>query len=145
MNLLLFFFAVIGMEVIAWLTHKFIMHGILWKWHKDHHVINPDNKLQKNDYFFLIFASPGMLCLFSGVFGNRPDLTAIGLGITFYGLIYFIVHDVYIHRRIKWFRKINLKYLNAVTRCHKLHHKNINQKDSEYFGLLWIPFKYYRK
>ena len=27
-----------GMEAIAWLTHKYIMHRVLWNLHKDHHL-----------------------------------------------------------------------------------------------------------
>ena len=26
-----------GMEFIAWFTHKYVMHGLLWSWHEDHH------------------------------------------------------------------------------------------------------------
>ena len=25
------------MEFVAWFSHKYIMHGFLWVWHKDHH------------------------------------------------------------------------------------------------------------
>ena len=27
----------IGMEGVAWLTHKYVMHGAFWYLHKDHH------------------------------------------------------------------------------------------------------------
>ncbi|VAW03475.1 Beta-carotene hydroxylase, partial [hydrothermal vent metagenome] len=27
----------IAMEFIAWGTHKYIMHGFGWSWHRDHH------------------------------------------------------------------------------------------------------------
>ena len=43
------------MEFIAWATHKYIMHGFLWKLHKDHHQVNKDKIFEKNDAFFLIF------------------------------------------------------------------------------------------
>lgn len=26
-----------GMEFIAWASHKYLMHGILWPMHRDHH------------------------------------------------------------------------------------------------------------
>jgi len=45
------------MEFVAWFTHKFVMHGFLWSWHRDHHVSEP-GFFQKNDRFFLIFAIP---------------------------------------------------------------------------------------
>ncbi|MDB5020785.1 MAG: Beta-carotene 3-hydroxylase, partial [Pedobacter sp.] len=25
------------MECVTWLTHKYIMHGLFWKLHEDHH------------------------------------------------------------------------------------------------------------
>ena len=30
--------AVVGMEFMAWFTHKYVMHGFLWDWHEDHHL-----------------------------------------------------------------------------------------------------------
>ena len=43
------------MEAVAWLAHKYVMHGFLWNVHQDHHVIT-GKFFQKNDWFFLIFA-----------------------------------------------------------------------------------------
>ena len=39
------------MEFIAWATHKYIMHGFLWKLHKDHHQVDKDKIFEKNDWF----------------------------------------------------------------------------------------------
>lgn len=37
----IYFLIVLGsflaMEGVAWFTHKYIMHGLLWTLHKDHH------------------------------------------------------------------------------------------------------------
>ena len=44
------------MEFVAWFTHKYVMHGLLWSWHEDHH--DPDMKhgfFEKNDRFFFSF------------------------------------------------------------------------------------------
>ena len=35
----------------------------------------------------------------------------IGIGILVYGICYFIVHDVIIHQRFKWFKNIKWKYI----------------------------------
>ena len=35
----------ITMEGVAWLTHKYIMHGLFWFLHEDHHVPNKDKVL----------------------------------------------------------------------------------------------------
>ena len=42
------------MEGVAWLTHRYIMHGLFWFLHEDHHVPKKEKVLEKNDYFFLI-------------------------------------------------------------------------------------------
>ena len=143
MLVLLYLTSFIGMELVAWFTHKFIMHGFLWKWHQDHHVPNPKAHLQKNDYFFLIFATPGILCIIGGPYFELAYLPPIGWGITSYGLAYFIIHDVFIHRRLKWFRNTKNKYLKAISRAHKVHHKKIHKTGGECFGMLWVAFKYY--
>ena len=51
---------VICMEMVAWLAHKYLMHGFLWIWHEDHHQpdVEGDKFFQKNDLFFLVFAIP---------------------------------------------------------------------------------------
>jgi len=54
------------MELVAWATHKYLMHGLLWKLHKDHHVVDKNNKFQKNDFFFLIFAIPSIILIYIG-------------------------------------------------------------------------------
>ncbi|MGI8581092.1 MAG: hypothetical protein ACR2KX_02800 [Chitinophagaceae bacterium] len=60
------------MEVVAWITHKFVMHGLLWRWHKDHHKKEASGFFEHNDFFFLIFALPGIAGLF---FGIKSDST----------------------------------------------------------------------
>lgn len=133
------------MELIAWLSHKFIMHGFLWSLHKDHHKKSEYGFFEKNDYFFLIFAMPGIAGLFLGMKNDFNYLFWIGLGISLYGLCYFIVHDIYIHRRFIVFKNSNNSYFTAIRKAHKLHHKNQNKENGEYFGMLWVPYKYYRK
>ena len=46
------------MEAITWLTHKYVMHGFLWYLHEDHHQPKYKSLFEKNDLFFVIFASP---------------------------------------------------------------------------------------
>ena len=59
-------FVFLFMELVAWFTHKYVMHGFLWKLHKDHHDHSNKTPFEKNDYFFLIFAIPGFLNIFFG-------------------------------------------------------------------------------
>jgi len=134
------------MELVAWATHKFLMHGLLWKLHEDHHIKDDPNKfLESNDSFFVIFAVPGIACIASGTLFGVPYCLAIGLGITLYGVCYFLVHDVFIHQRIKWFRNSDNVYFRAIRRAHKMHHKHITKHDGECFGMLIVPYKYLRQ
>lgn len=132
-----------GMEAVAWLTHKYVMHGLLWNLHEDHHKKNPTSFFEKNDYFFLIFAIPGILCLALGLYTPHTYLMFIGLGITIYGFAYFMVHDIFIHQRFKIFRNSDNFYFRAIRRAHKMHHKHLGKEDGECFGMLWVPFKYF--
>lgn len=143
-NLLIVLAAFCSMEGVAWLTHKFVMHGLLWRWHKDHHKKETSGFFEHNDFFFLIFALPGIAGLFFGMKMGYNFLFWIGMGITIYGLTYFLVHDIFIHQRFKLFRNSDNGYFKLIRRAHKIHHKHINKEDGECFGMLWVPFKYFR-
>ena len=39
----------IVMEGVAWLTHKYVMHGFFWNLHKDHHKKDDPIFFEKND------------------------------------------------------------------------------------------------
>jgi beta-carotene 3-hydroxylase len=132
------------MEGITWLTHKYVMHGFLWYLHQDHH--QPNGKIfEKNDAFFLIFAIPSWLCIMRGLQNQNNVVAGIGFGIALYGLAYFIIHEVIIHQRIKWFSRSNNKYIRAIRWAHKMHHKHLNKEEGESFGMLIVAKKYWDK
>ena len=140
---LAFITAFCSMEFMAWFTHKYIMHGPLWKLHEDHH--QPTGKLfQKNDLFFLVFAIPSWLCIMLGMMAGNYFSVGFGGGIALYGLIYFLVHDVLIHRRFNWFDKTENAYFRAIRKAHKVHHKNRFREHGTCFGMLIVPRKYFR-
>ncbi|MCP4439965.1 MAG: carotene hydroxylase [Aureispira sp.] len=149
METLYFIIAVVGafcgMEFMAWFTHKYIMHGILWYLHEDHHQPNPNTFFEKNDAFFLVYAIPSWLCIMLGIMYNYPIAVGIGFGIMAYGLVYFLVHDVLIHRRFKWFDKIQSPYFKALRKAHKIHHKNRFKEQGSCFGLLVVPRHFHKK
>lgn len=133
-----------GMELVAWATHKFVMHGFLWALHRDHHRRDHGHVLERNDAFFLIFAVPSVaLFIIGSAQGPDAPWTWAGLGILLYGISYFMVHEVFIHQRIKWLRASNSPYLNALKRAHKMHHRQLSKKGGECFGMLLVPIKYY--
>jgi beta-carotene 3-hydroxylase len=133
------------MEFMAWFTHKYIMHGLLWSLHKDHHHKNHDSWFERNDAFFIFYAvvSIGFFLLWKNT--SFWQGLPIGLGIFAYGLSYFIVHDIFIHQRFKLFRNANNWYAKGVRRAHKIHHKHLGKQDGECFGMLFVPFKYFKK
>jgi beta-carotene 3-hydroxylase len=132
------------MEGITWLTHKYVMHGFLWNLHEDHHQPN-GHVFEKNDAFFLIFAIPSWLCIMLGLQHNNFLAAGIGFGIAMYGLAYFIVHEVIIHQRIKWFTRSNNRYIKSIRWAHKMHHKHLYKQDGESFGMLVVAKKYWDK
>jgi beta-carotene 3-hydroxylase len=133
------------MEGMAWFTHKYVMHGILWKLHKDHHRKDHNSWWERNDFFFVFYAivSIGFFLLwrYNDVWIALP----IGLGILAYGIAYFTVHDIFIHQRFKIFRNANNPFAKGVRRAHKMHHKHLGKEDGECFGMLWVPLKYFKK
>lgn len=149
MKILLYIFITFGtftlMEAVTWLTHKYIMHGLLWYLHEDHHQPKYPHVFEKNDAFFVIFAVPSIVLFYFGAVPNLNFMFFIGLGILFYGITYFLVHDVLIHQRFKWFKNTKNKYLLALRKAHKVHHKHLDKYDGECFGMLFVPKKYHKQ
>lgn len=144
MNVLIVIITFLLMEGITWLTHKYIMHGWLWSLHKDHHDKDHDSQLERNDYFFVLFALPAIALMYYGSMQAFNHWFFIGLGITFYGFAYFFVHDIFIHQRIPLLRNTKNPYLLGIRRAHKQHHKHLGKEKGECFGFLWVPVKYFK-
>ena len=134
----------LAMEAITWATHKWVMHGFLWYLHRDHHQVEP-GFFEKNDAFFVIFAVPSFLLILFGALDKVWWMQAIGFGIMAYGFAYFIVHDVIIHQRFKWFTRTNSTYVRAIRWAHKMHHKHLGKEHGESFGMLYVHKKYWEK
>ncbi|MBL6962782.1 MAG: hypothetical protein ISR55_03095 [Bacteroidetes bacterium] len=148
LNVILFMIAFSFMEFVAWFTHKYVMHGFLWRWHKDHHVNDnqkyeeaENDRFEKNDLFFLVYAIPSMVLIISGFYLSMDGFVYAGFGIAFYGLTYFMIHDVMIHQRIKtpWLQKIGTKYFRNLVSAHLGHHISKSKEDFHSFGLLIFP------
>jgi len=143
-SFLIFLGTYLLMECITWCTHKFVMHGFLWYLHADHHQPKYAHVFERNDIFFVIFAIPSILLFYFGAQAGFDYRFFIGLGIFAYGLSYFIVHDIIIHQRLKLFKNTKNKYLIALRKGHKVHHKHLGKEDGECFGMLFVPFKYFK-
>ena len=138
---------VLAMEFVAWFAHRYIMHGWLWDWHEDHHQPKhaKEGFFEKNDLFFLVFAIPSASAYMIGSTSSHLWLLFVGIGISIYGLIYFLIHDVYIHQRFKWFKQLDTPYSRAILRAHGSHHAKHTKEGCESFGLLIVNPKYFQK
>jgi beta-carotene 3-hydroxylase len=132
------------MEGITWLTHRYVMHGFLWYLHQDHHQ-KGHGFFEKNDAFFLIFAIPSWLCIMLGLQYQLYPVAAIGVGVAMYGFAYFMVHEVIIHQRFKFFTRSNNTYIRTIRWAHKMHHKHLDKHEGESFGMLLVAKKYWVK
>ena len=75
--------------IMAWFSHKYIMHGFLWVLHKDHHKKDHKSWFERNDLFFIFYAAVSTSCVIIwGEYNFWPGLP-IGIGIFIYGLTYF--------------------------------------------------------
>lgn len=144
LNSLIVLLTFCAMEFMAWFTHKYVMHGFLWILHKDHH--QPEKGwFERNDTFFLFYAtiSTGLFISWNeGVFDYG---LAIGLGILLYGIAYFAVHDIFIHQRLSWFKRTDNAYFRAIRKAHKVHHKHLGKEEGECFGMLLVPSKFFKE
>jgi beta-carotene 3-hydroxylase len=139
-------FIIVGfavMEMSGWFIHKYIMHGPLWRIHKTHHQASK-SFFELNDLFSLLFGSIAILLIFLGV--DKLDYRFwMGIGISVYGLLYFIIHDVLVHRRLKWFEKPKSKFLMGIFKAHQAHHATNKKEDAVSFGLFVVKKKYFKR
>jgi len=154
-NISLLISAYFFMEFVAWSNHKYVMHGFLWKWHKDHHRKDHQNSLpkktedkrfEKNDLFFLVYAIPAILLMIIGFSINYMPLVFESIGITLYGFTYFIIHDVIIHKRLHIPFLINPTnyFLRAIIKAHTAHHWPKSKNDFNNYGLLVFPLRFFK-
>ena len=131
------------MEFIAWSNHKYIMHGFLWVLHRDHHenvTKGMKKKIEKNDAFFLVYATPAIILIVAGLSYGNPFMVSAGAGFTLYGIVNFLLHDGLYHHRFNMFPgEVKNSYLKAVIRAHDAHHKPKSKNDFNVFGLLIFP------
>jgi beta-carotene 3-hydroxylase len=136
-NMVLFVATVVAMEGIAYLMHKYLMHGPLWFLHESHHR-RERGRFELNDLFGLFFAIPSIILIYLGTHGS-PPLLAIGLGMTAYGAIYFGFHDVIVHHRIRHGIRPKNLYLQRIIKAHHIHHATREKDGAVSFGFIYAP------
>ena len=136
-NASLFVGAFAVMEGVAWLTHKYVMHGPLWCWHRSHHEPH-EGPFELNDLFAVIFSLPSIGMIYLGMRGDSAWLWA-GLGVMAYGVAYMLFHDGIVHRRFRVPFAARSRYWRRLIQAHRLHHAVRDRDGAVSFGFLWAP------
>ena len=131
---------ILAMEGLAWWSHKYVMHGWGWAWHRDHHEPH-DNLLERNDLYAIVGAvmSMSMFAISSPVImGDAAWLPGfwVAFGILGYGIIYTLVHDGLVHQRyFRWVPRSG--YAKRIVQAHKIHHATIGKEGGVSFGFIF--------
>jgi beta-carotene 3-hydroxylase len=128
---------VVAMEAVAFWVHKYVMHGWGWGWHQSHHA--PRRGLfEKNDLYAFLFAGLSLLC-FTWLAQLWSPAWWIGVGTVVYGLLYTLLHDGLVHRRLPFMRSPRRGYLKRLVQAHRLHHAVRERSGAVSFGFLYAP------
>lgn len=135
LDIVLFVAAFVGMEGVAWSTHKYVMHGVGWVWHRSHHEPRT-GAFELNDLFAAVFATPAIVAIYFGVHGV-PWLLPVGCGITAYGAVYALFHDGLAHKR--YWSPFNAKsrFWKPLVQAHRIHHAVSTKEGCVSFGFLF--------
>lgn len=137
LNSLVFFTTLAAMEGVAFLAHKYLMHGWGWGWHRSHHEPRT-GWFEKNDLYAVVFAGLAIVLIALGTQGLHP-LEWIGAGMTAYGALYFVVHDGLVHRRWPFNVVPRRGYLKRLYQAHLMHHAVPGKDRCVSFGFLIAP------
>jgi beta-carotene 3-hydroxylase len=127
--------AVVAMEAVAWATHKYVMHGWGWAWHRSHHEPRQSG-FERNDLYAVVFAAISIILIALGNQGIWP-LAWVGLGMALYGLLYYVVHDGLVHGRWPFQYVPKRGYLKRLVQAHRLHHAVRTRDSAISFGFLY--------
>ncbi len=138
-----FFVGFWGTEMVSAAIHRWLMHGPLWFIHQSHH--RPGKGFfQYNDVFTLLFGGTGIYLLLQGSSSLNAGFWS-GAGISFYGICYFLLHDMLVHRRIRGWVSTRFTYFRALQKAHRAHHKWVDKKPGESYGLFLFSSRYFRR
>ena len=137
------------MECFTWFFHKHVMHGFMWFLHRDHHD-GENHLLEKNDFFFLIFAIPSWLLIMFGMMAGNDYRVWVGLGIGLYGAGYIFGHEIIAHSRFRFTLKTKSPWLVGMKKGHDAHHELDGPNDQgrhgcRCFGILYSPWSFYKE
>lgn len=135
----LFILTIAAMEGVAYVMHRWVMHGPGWFLHASHH--RPRTGFwELNDWYFVIFATPSIALLLLGTSGTWGMwATWVGAGIAGYGAIYLGFHDIIVHQRWPNRYVARSAYMKRIVQAHRLHHVVETKEGTVSFGFLVAP------
>ena len=124
----------LAMEAVSYASHRWVMHGIAFSWHRSHHL-PASGRFEKNDRFPIAFSALGFgLFLIAAMGPARATVFWVAVGVTAYGVAYLFVHELCIHRRLP-IRVGKGPYWRWLRDSHQVHHRF----SGEPYGML-LPF-----
>ncbi len=131
--------ALAAMEGVAYVAHRWVMHGFLWGLHRSHHAPRR-GRFEANDWFAVMGAAPAIALIWLGTLTPLGTaLTWLGVGITAYGVIYFGFHDIIVHRRVAVGWVPRGRYMKRIVQAHRLHHAVESKHGTVSFGFVYAP------
>ena len=138
-GIFLFLATIAFMEGVAYVAHRWIMHGFGWFLHKSHHEART-GFWELNDLYFVMFAAPSIALLMGGLSGYWGEwATWIGAGIAAYGTIYLGFHDIIVHKRWDSGYVTRWSYMKRIVQAHRIHHVVETKDGTVSFGFLIAP------
>ncbi|MDP9086620.1 MAG: beta-carotene hydroxylase [Pseudomonadota bacterium] len=135
-----FFATVATMEGVAYVAHRWVMHGRLGWWLHESHHRERAGLFELNDLYAAIFAGPSILLLAGGFRWGWGDwATWVGGGIAAYGAIYFGFHDVIVHHRLSHRIVPRAHYFKRIVQAHRIHHAVETREGTVSFGFIYAP------
>ena len=127
---------VFAMEGVAAMVHRHVMHGSGWRWHRSHHE-ERTGLFELNDLYAVLFAA--LSILFFSLGPRFQALWWVGLGMVTYGILYALLHDALVHRRLPFPHTPRRGYLKRLVHAHRLHHAVHERDGAVSFGFLYAP------
>lgn len=125
--------AFLVMEPVTYAVHRWVMHGVGIVLHRSHHRARAVGRWEANDAYPVAFAAVVVMAMAVGLnVAGLEVLVWAGIGVTAYGAVYALVHDVYIHRRLPLFRDKDVPVMRSLEDAHRIHHLY----DGEPYGML---------
>ena len=138
-GVLLFFATIAFMEGVAYVSHRWVMHGFGWFLHKSHHELRT-GFWELNDWYFVLYALPSAALLVGGPSGMLGSwATWMGAGIAAYGAIYIGFHDIIVHKRWDSGYVARWSYMKRIVQAHRIHHIVETKEGTVSFGFLIAP------